>query len=801
MLLLILAALSGLGGLSFEILYLRHLSMILGDMFYVHAALLAIFMLGLGIGAKFAHHFIRTLFVFEIAAGTYALLFPSLAHLYQHSNIANSFSNPATQAIVATCILLAFPAICIGISIPLFSAWLQQLQKDNDAFAKIYFYYNLGACIAVLLIEFYAIRHWGISRSLNLIGLALITCGLILAARYTPKFTIKQINKLKAIPLRAEILALAITGFSSALFQGLYFKLSYHLLLPQRENFAILTAVTLLAFAMSPRVTRYFRLSLSDCAFFALLAIALIFASFKQITETYRYIIATAHPAYPMLISIKFLFASILGFFPLLFFGATIPALMRPVKDENSTTIAYRSGYCLFIIGIANAAGFLTYVFIIHPYSRLFSLVALLACLLLGAAQIASKNNYLTRRMLTLGIVLLLSCKAWLISDDFVYAMNINYELGASMRHYKSASDNATYIKGTEKDFVTYNGHRSITVSNFGRPNRAEIIVGAVPAFSAPSLQNALIIGLGTGITAGTTAKIFSNTDIVEINHAFIDMLPDLSAVNFDLANNTKASIHHDDGRRYLINTTKSYDAIINTLPGPTFASASKLYTTEFLNLVKIKLTPGGVYATWFSPMDMSAPGLQILLSSLSKSFNSCGLWVLRQGYYLSVCSDEPIRIRAPISITLPKEVRSVLLKSITFSGLEDYFAAIHLSDNIFKNYSLNNIPVNTDDLPLLEFAALRRGSAIKQQNIILAQANKFNIRLPNAAKQRQFIQHAIVMSKVHRRYFWLFYWPHINKDLSLRQDFIGRVSRLAAFKDSLLIHPNGRFSLTLADD
>jgi len=67
-----LSVISGMGGLVYEVLYLRHLTTVLGDMFYVHIALIGVFLLGNGLGALFADRFRNQLHVFEFANGAYA---------------------------------------------------------------------------------------------------------------------------------------------------------------------------------------------------------------------------------------------------------------------------------------------------------------------------------------------------------------------------------------------------------------------------------------------------------------------------------------------------------------------------------------------------------------------------------------------------------------------------------------------------------------------------------------------------------------------------------------------------------
>jgi hypothetical protein len=63
-----LAFLSGCCALAYEILYMRALTTVLGDMLYVHAALLSTFLVGIGIGAKLAWHGWKELRVLRPAA-------------------------------------------------------------------------------------------------------------------------------------------------------------------------------------------------------------------------------------------------------------------------------------------------------------------------------------------------------------------------------------------------------------------------------------------------------------------------------------------------------------------------------------------------------------------------------------------------------------------------------------------------------------------------------------------------------------------------------------------------------------
>ena len=70
---------SGCCALAYEILYMRALTTVLGDMLYVHAALLSTFLVGIGLGALLAHRFLPWLWLMECLTGVYALVLPLVA--------------------------------------------------------------------------------------------------------------------------------------------------------------------------------------------------------------------------------------------------------------------------------------------------------------------------------------------------------------------------------------------------------------------------------------------------------------------------------------------------------------------------------------------------------------------------------------------------------------------------------------------------------------------------------------------------------------------------------------------------
>jgi len=241
-----------------------------------------------------------------------------------------------------------------------------------------------------------------------------------------------------------------------------------------------------------------------------------------------------------------------------------------------------------------------------------------------------------------------------------------------------------------------------------GIVNTAELICGITPALAAPRLDRALVLGLGAGITAGATSRIFSHTDVVEINDAFYEMMPELRRANLELDENPNASLHLSDGRAFLIGKRGVYDAVLNTIPAPTYFSASKIYTLEFYQRVVQALKPDGVFSTWLAAPEMSEAGVETVLSALRHSFRYCDLRLMRGSYYMATCSNQPVRVRQFDELPVQQNLLEELQRGLRWIDVNEFFEDTRVSANLFEHHTPAVAQENTDDHPVLEFMVVR---------------------------------------------------------------------------------------------
>ncbi len=704
MVLTTLALFSGCCGLAYEILYVRILTTVLGDMFYVHAALLSTFLVGIGLGAKLAHRWFRWLWLFEILTGFYAIAIPIVSKWFSHQVVMGSVTSSPLLTILTTTGFIAAPSLLIGFSIPLFSGYSKAYSPNQLSFQWIYRVYNLGAFLSILAVELLLIRRLGVSLSLTVVGAVNLFNGICLILIRTTSLK-PSAKKPRSFPRRI-IIALALASLVSAIFQMFFLKLSYLVFHPHRENFAVALSITLLGLFIGAWLVAKVGIRFETCLVLVPCFIGLIYLNYLPILRLYQKTAPWMHSSESLILVYKFLFGCIFALGPMILFGALIPALMR-----NENEVAEESGHLLLVSSLANAAGYLLYVLVGHTLFPTNILLALLACIAVLAALIATGFQFRpVHKILAAGGIVLVILMVFNWKERNFHLANLIDRLKPDdkVTVFKSGAESATLVRSKDSDWISYNGHPSIYLRIKDTINTAEIISGVIPALGAPRLDRALVLGLGSGITSGATSRIFKSTDVVEINNAFYKMMPHISFSNLDIGNNPSASLYLSDGRAFLVNKTGVYDAILNSIPAPTYFSASKIYTLEFYSSVAKALKPDGVFCTWLSVGDMSEEGLNTVLSALRHNFRYCDLRILRGQYYMATCSNQPIHPRKFSELHAQNNLVNILQKGLRGLDLDEFFEDIRISENIFDHFDPNVPRENTDDYPVLEFMVVR---------------------------------------------------------------------------------------------
>lgn len=753
-LLMLLAFLSGCCALAYEVLYLRALTTLLGDMLHVHAALLSTFLIGIGLGAKVAHRWLRGLWLLEALTGLYALTFPLMAQWFSGLPVMIAVTGSPSLTILTTAASLSLPSLMIGFSIPLFSAYLKAMTGERQTFQYMYAVYNLGAFFSVLTVELLLVRAWGVRFSLAAVGTVnLMNAVALLTMRAAPT-RVTQVAPRHFT--RRVVFALALASVVSAVFQVFVLKLSYLLFSPHRENFAVAVSVTLLGIFLGALLAARTRIRFETCLLLFPLLVGGIYASWVPLVHTHQWLASLAQRAELLILLEKLAVLCLFALGPMILFGAMLPALMRSEQE-----VAGESGHLLFVSSLANAAGYLLYVLVGHPLLPTHALLALLAGSALVSSVLATDLSWsrVQRGLALAGVALVAVAVVLWREPNFYLAQAIDgIDPEDEIVTFKSGSDNVTLVRRPEFEWISYNGQASIHPQLGGFPRLGESLSGVIPALSAPRTGRALVLGFGAGITAGTTSLLFEQTDVVEINAAFYEMMPHMASVNLDIEHNPTVTLHLADARAFLIGKEGQYDAIVNAVSAPTYFSASKIYTVEFYQRAKRALKPDGIFATWLAVPDMSEEGLLLVLSALHRTFRYCDLNLMHTAYYTTTCSDQPIRVRRFSDLAPDPRIIGLLRGILRIFDPDELFEDIRISENLFDHFEPQVLRENTDDHPVLEFVLVRNLQRhIMGSEVFLEHQELFNIdpaRLHEGPDASRLFRRAALFARFDRRYY-----------------------------------------------
>jgi spermidine synthase len=240
-----------------------------------------------------------------------------------------------------------------------------------------------------------------------------------------------------------------------------------------------------------------------------------------------------------------------------------------------------------------------------------------------------------------------------------------------------------------------------------------QVMGGVLAGLLHGNPKTALVVGLGTGSTAGWLGVLPSmeRVDVVELEPAILRVARDCAPVNESVLDNAKVHVHLGDAREYLLTTRARHDVIFSEPSNPYRAGISSLYTLEFYRAVAERLAPGGVFVQWIQGYEVDGWAVATAIVTIHQAFPATEVWQTMGGDLLLIGSAERRvidveRLRTMVA-TEPyaRAARSVWRTASAEGVLAHFIAGSRLSDMLVE-HALG--AVNTDDQNFLEFAFAR---------------------------------------------------------------------------------------------
>jgi len=240
-----------------------------------------------------------------------------------------------------------------------------------------------------------------------------------------------------------------------------------------------------------------------------------------------------------------------------------------------------------------------------------------------------------------------------------------------------------------EKKLLAINGRTQCGVGTFFPfPSERAISHLALANFERPI--RVLNIGFGCGFTLDAILK-HSNTeivDVVEINPVVVEAARKyFSEDNHYALTDKRTNLIIDDAAHFLMTTDKKYDAIIVDVERPGISHSSPLYTVEYFQIIRERLTDKGVFALWAYFTDYSY--LRDLYYSIKEAFPFV--------YLTLEFGSAPIFISSKTKIDIAK-VRKNLSSHQDMKKFNDFEKELIQKFESDPNYNLNTL-----DNPVLE--------------------------------------------------------------------------------------------------
>jgi predicted membrane-bound spermidine synthase len=257
----------------------------------------------------------------------------------------------------------------------------------------------------------------------------------------------------------------------------------------------------------------------------------------------------------------------------------------------------------------------------------------------------------------------------------------------------------------------------TLTLAVNGKPDASshedlptQILAGHVPLLLAPRPRDVLIIGLASGVTAGSAlAHPVRRLDVVEIVAAMPEATRLFEAWNHDPLSDPRLHLIVDDARSYLSYTRQRYDVIISEPSNPWTAGTGALFSRDFYARAAAALEPDGVYLQWLQTYELGDETFAAVVRTFRRTFPHVYAFQGNDTDLFLIGTARPLEPDWPeLELRLAVPAVREDLERLEIDSLALLLAFQVLSPTSVDYIAAQTLLENTDDNLLLEYRAPR---------------------------------------------------------------------------------------------
>ena len=771
---------SGFCALVYQVAWLRLLRLIFGSSTTASAAVLAIFMAGLGLGGlilgRRADREPRPLAFYarlELGIAAAAALSPFLVGLAQRiylglGGTASLGSVPGnTLRLLLAALVLGLPTFLMGGTLPAVArAVVRSSDTGRRSIAMLYGVNTLGAVCGALVTTFVALEMFGIRKTIwaaSGLNLLVALLAFALAEKRTrstgkhsagkhladeqPEARLTRSDILGGSPrTRFVLFAAAVVGFAFLLMELVWYRMLAPILGGSSYTFGLILAVALfgvglggLLYAVGRKSHRPTLAAFAGTCAAEALCVVLPYALGDRLAVTAMLLRPMGDVNFGLLVGSWLLLTSVVVLPTAIVAGYQFPLLVallgRGRENVGSEVgLAYMWNTAGTILGsIVGGFGLLpllsapgTWVFVAATLLLLAAGAWVLDLRTDAAGEAADRQRRFWPAATGAVCLLMLLTAAgpsavWRHSPIGAGGMPSSFAGPNDLKMMQQAVRRAiVWEREGRESSVAIHGLDEISLMLNGKADGSalrdaptQVLSGLVGAALHPAPRQALVIGLGTGSSAGWLAEVESieGVDVVELEEATLEVAKQCAAVNHDVLQHPKIRIHLGDGREHMLTSEAEYDLIFSEPSNPYRAGIASLFTTEFYRAAAGRLGEQGIFLQWLQSYHVDSQVVRTVLATLAEVFPHVESWQVHQGDMLLVASSQEIghdieRLRRRIE---REPFKSALSHTLGVSGIEGFYTAFVASAKLARAVHREEAGrFNTDDHPIIEFGFAR---------------------------------------------------------------------------------------------
>jgi len=682
---------SGFCALIYQICWLREFRLVFGASTAASAAVLAIFTAGLGVGGlvlgsrtdRQPHplRFYATLeAIIAVAAATSPFLLALVRSIYIWSGGSTSLGVfVATGMRLALCsLVLAVPTFAMGGTLPAAARAATQFgDRRGHAVAALYALNTLGAVAGTLLSTFFLLERLGTRGTLWLAAAINLAIALVAASDRSVDDLSHEIAPSEADavavavasgpdragPIGFLLLASGTVGFAFFLMELVWYRLLAPLLGGSVFTFGLVLAVALfgiglggLGYALVSRQRQATLPAFATTCLLEALCVAGTFALGDRVALLALRLQPPVTAGFAANMAGWTLVASLVVLPPALVAGFQFPLLIA-LFGGGRARLGREVGLACAANTVGAIGGSLAGGFGLLPWLTAQGAWRFVGgmVLLLGLAAAARGGSFRRWRLGLAHIAMAVTAVALLLAEgpspvwrhSGVGARRAPrsaiLESPNNLRAWQARSKDAVVWEGDGVEsgvalIADLSGYAFVVNGKSDGSARGDagtqVMLGLLAALTHPNPRKALVVGLGTGSSAGWLAAVPSmeRVDVVELEPLILDVARECRAVNQDVMTNPKVSITIGDAREALLTGRDRYDVIASEPSNPYRAGIASLFTQEFYRAASLRLTDDGVFAQWVQSYEIDARTLGTIYATMETVFPEVETWETQRG-------------------------------------------------------------------------------------------------------------------------------------------------------------------------